>query len=283
VIYTGGWSNPFLWYNIPSPGAFDIPPLRYDLTPFAGELNDGRAHDVRLSVVGLPAGQGGWTLAPRFRLWTDDHLDVVAGALTARTAPDPALDSTVTGTGDQAGSVVLHARREFAATGWLQTSQGRVTTRVERELANDSDHHWTDGEADDVLDATWRDRSTSTVATPNGKPSVATEELRYAKDGVLGFHPHPGIDGAYDVTGDLTITYAQDSTATRFGRTVLDRSLSDTYDGQASWGYNVPRDQRHGMASTSEHYRLTGDPELGCYDHTLAAVNGTFTTDRTGC
>jgi hypothetical protein len=37
------------------------------------------------------------------------------------------------------------------------------------------------------------------------------------------------------------------------------------------------------MASTSEHYRLTGDPELGCYDHTLAAVNGTFTTDRTGC
>lgn len=283
VIYTGGWSNPFLWYNIPSPGAFDIPPLRYDLTPFAGGLNDGRAHDVRLSVVGLPAGQGGWTLAPRFRVWTDPELDVVTGAVTSHSAPGPSIDSTVTGTGDRAGSVELHARRAFTAAGWLQTTQGRVTTSVERDLTNDSDHHWTNGEADDVLKATWRDLSTSTVTTPNGKPSVTTEDLRYAKDGTLGFHPHPGLDGAYDITGDITITYGQDSTASRFGRPVLDRSMSDTYDGRASWVYNVPRDQRHGMASTSEHYRLTGDPETGCYDHTLAAVNGTFTTDRTGC
>jgi len=58
VVYTGGWSIPFLWYTIPSPKAFDIPPLGYDLTPFLGRLDDGRAHDVRLSVVGLPAGQG---------------------------------------------------------------------------------------------------------------------------------------------------------------------------------------------------------------------------------
>jgi hypothetical protein len=283
VIYTGGWSNPFLWYNIPSPGAFDIPPLRYDLTPFAGRLVDGRAHEVRLSVVGLPRGQGGWTLAPRFRAWTDPTLDVVTGGLASTSAPAPAVDSTVTGANDDAGSVALHASRRFTASGWLQTSQGRVTTTVDRDLANDSDHHWTDGEADDVLKATWRDRSTSTVTTPNGKPSVTTEDLRYAKDGTLGFHPHPGIDGAYDVTGDITITYGQESTATRFGTGVLDRSMTDTYDGQASWIYNVRRDQRHGMASTSEHYRLTGDPELGCYDHTLAAVNGTFTTDRTGC
>jgi Peptide N-acetyl-beta-D-glucosaminyl asparaginase amidase A len=283
VVYTGGWSNPFLWYNIPAPQAFDIPPLHYDLTPFAAQLDDGLAHDVRLSVVGLPPGQGGWTLSPRFRVWTDPELDVVTGGLTAYDAPDAVLDSTVTGANDAAGSVALQATRAFNATGWLQTSRGLVSTTVQRHLTNDSHHHWTDGEADDVLQATWRDRSSSTVTTPNDKPSVTTQDLRYAKDGTLGFHPHPGIDGAYDVTGDITITYAQDDTASRFGRSVLDRSMSDTFDGQASWIYNVPRDQRHGLASTSEHYRLTGDPDLGCYDHTLAAVNGTFTTDRIGC
>ncbi|NNM48208.1 peptide-N4-asparagine amidase [Knoellia koreensis] len=283
VIYTGGWSNPFLWYTIPSPNAFDIPPLRYDLTPFAGLLNDGRAHDVRISVAGVPAGQSGWTLAPRFRVWTDPDREVVTGGLTKLQAPAASIDSTVTGAGDKAGSVVLGARRSFTASGWLDTSKGRVTTTVQRDLTNDSDHRWTDDEADDVLKATWRDRSTSTVTTANGKPSVTTEDLRYAKDGTLGFHPHPGIDGAYDVTGDITITYAQDSTAMRFGRTVLNRSMSDTYDGKASWVYNVPRDQRHGMATTNESYRLTGDPLLGCYSRDLTSVNGTFTVDRTGC
>ena len=26
-IYTGGWSNPFLWYAQPAPRAFDIQPI----------------------------------------------------------------------------------------------------------------------------------------------------------------------------------------------------------------------------------------------------------------
>lgn len=61
TVWTGGWSNPFLWYVIPGPRAFDIKPIEYDLTPFAGLLNDGRPHDVEVSVVGVPEGQAGWS------------------------------------------------------------------------------------------------------------------------------------------------------------------------------------------------------------------------------
>jgi hypothetical protein len=283
VIYTGGWSNPFLWYNIPSPNAFDIPPLRYDLTPFAALLNDGAAHDIRIHVQGLPAGQSGWTLAPRFQVWTDADLSVVNGSLVSTSAPAAQLSSTVTGANGNAGGVTLHGSRTFSATGRLVTSDGPVTTTVTRSLTNDSDHDWTDAESQDVLKASWRDLATSSVVTANGRPSVSNQDLRYTKDGVLGFTPHAGIDGAYDVTGDITIGYRQHSTATTFGRPTLDRNAADTYTGRASWIYGVDRDQRHATATTAESFRLTGAPRTDCYARDLVTRNGFFTLDRTGC
>src|SRR4029453_7992179 len=45
-VSTGGWSNPFLWYVLPAPRAFDIQPLTYDLSPYLGLLTDGRPHTV---------------------------------------------------------------------------------------------------------------------------------------------------------------------------------------------------------------------------------------------
>jgi len=46
----------------PGPRAFDIKPIEYDLTPFAGLLNDGRPHRIDVSVVGVPQGQTGWRI-----------------------------------------------------------------------------------------------------------------------------------------------------------------------------------------------------------------------------
>ncbi|WP_206685916.1 peptide-N4-asparagine amidase [Kribbella qitaiheensis] len=54
-IYTGGWSNPYSWRPSPAPRAFDIKPLYYDLTPFAGLVSDGKPHDFRVHVAGVPA------------------------------------------------------------------------------------------------------------------------------------------------------------------------------------------------------------------------------------
>ena len=282
VVYTGGWSNPFLWYTIPSPKAFDIPPLGYDLTPYLARLDDGRSHEVRLSVVGLPAGQGGWTLSPRFRVWRDAGRSVVTGTTGAPSGGEPAVRSTVTGTGDQAGRVDLDATRDFAVTGTLFTSRGPVTTTVTRTLGNTSRHSWTDGEADDSLTASWTDAQVVESRHGHGTPTVERTVHRWDKDGVLGFHPHTGTDGAYDVTGDLAITWGEDRSVTRGGARLSSRSVTSAYDGRAGWIYGVPRDQRHATADTSARATVTethlGGQATG-YDHRLRSVNGVFVLD----
>lgn len=285
VVYTGGWSNPFLWYTIPSPKAFDIPPLGYDLTPFLGRLNDGRAHHVRLSVVGLPAGQGGWTLSPRFRVWRDAGRSVVTGTTGASTGGEPVVDSTVTGTGDQAGRVDLDATRELRVSGTLSTSRGPVTTTVTRTLSNTSRHSWTDDEADDTLRASWTDTQSVATSHAEGTPTVERTTHRWDKDGVLGFHPRTDVEGAFDVTGDLAISWQRATSLTRGGAQLSSSAETSSYDGRAAWIYGVPRDQRHATADTSASASITtrslGGPTT-TWEHRLRAVNGTFVTDAVG-
>jgi hypothetical protein len=281
VVYTGGWSNPFLWYAIPSPKAFDIPALGYDLTPFLARLDDGRSHDVRLSVVGLPSGQGGWTLSPRFRVWRDAGRSVVSGTMGTAYANEPVIESSVAGTGDRAGHVDLEATRELRVTGTLSTSRGPVTTTVTRSLSNTSRHSWTDDEADDTLKAAWTD--TQSVATSHGKgtPTVERTTHRWDKDGVLGFHPSDDIAGAYDVTGDLAISWERASSTTRGGAARSRRSETSTFEGGAACISGVPRHQRHATADTSARATLTerSPGRVTSFERRLRAVNGTFVTD----
>lgn len=282
VIYTGGWSNPFLWYTVPSPKAFEIPALGYDLTPWLARLNDGRPHDVRISVIGLPEGQSGWTLAPRFKAWRDPVKRVVTGTVSSFVTAPPRIDSVVSGAAGQAGRVDLDGSRTFHARGTLNTSAGPVTTTVERTLENTSAHTWTAGEADDVLDATWRDRQTVTAQRPHQPATVERVERRYAKHGILGFHPHAGIPEAYDVTGDIDITWAETAQRTRGDVTLSRRSETSRYAGEAAWIYGVPREERQATADTRARSIVTEfvtGKGSTTYDRRLRAVNGVFVTD----
>ncbi|GAA1906723.1 hypothetical protein GCM10009814_40130 [Lapillicoccus jejuensis] len=284
VVYTGGWSNPFLWYTTPSPKAFDIPALGYDLTPFVGTLTDGRPHQLRVHVVGLPDGQSGWTLSPSFRVWRDAGATQVTGGLTSSSTGEPKVTSDVAGTGDGPGHVDLTATRSFTATGWVRTSTGRVTTTVQRALRNTSAHVWTDQEGDDTLHAAWRDTQTVTATPAAGRATVTTDERRYAKDGTLGFHPHAGVDGAYDVTGDLAITWHAGHVVTRGASVLADHQETSGYDGTASWVYGVPREDRHGEADTRSWSTVTdrgADGSTTSYQRRLHSVNGVVVADRT--
>ncbi|NHN55343.1 hypothetical protein G9U51_06035 [Calidifontibacter sp. DB0510] len=277
-VYTGGWSNPFLWYNIPSPGAFNMAPLEYDLTPFVGVLNDGKAHEVRVQVAGGPSNGSGWSLAAVMQVWTDPLGRTLPAQLVSTSGSPAAIRSQVTGQNDNAGSVTMDARRSFTATGWVDTARGRVTTTVQRTLTNASRHTWTDGESRDDLDANWSDKQVVTSAEKNRKPSVATTALDWSKKGYITFLPHPGIPDAYDITTDLTIGINRDEQSTVYGRPQPGLTTTNTFTGQASWLYGVPREQRTASSHSKQVY--TARTDGSAYRHTLEAVNGYFTVDE---
>ncbi|MDX2758981.1 peptide-N4-asparagine amidase [Streptomyces europaeiscabiei] len=271
-VWTGGWSNPFLWYVVPGPRALDIQPLRYDLTPFAGLLNDGRPHRIEVSVVGVPEGRTGWSTPVNVLVWQDAKRAHVTGALTKVRAGDLANSSTYTPGAEH--RLDTEGNHRLTVAGYVDTSHGRVTTTVRRSLANTSTHTWSDGENPDALDARWSDDETVTV-DGSGPARTTRVKRSYTMDGTTTL-------GAGDrLRTVLTLGDRAAVTQTLGGRRTAWSRLDDTYTGDATYTANVPRDQRHAVGTTSERYRAYGSG--GCYDRSLVSVQGVLTEDRMGC
>ncbi|MGW7365133.1 peptide-N4-asparagine amidase [Streptomyces sp. NPDC054841] len=271
TVWTGGWSNPFLWYVIPEPRAFDIKPVQYDLTPFAARLNDGRPHRVEVSVAGVPAGQTGWSTPTNVLIWQDEGRSVVTGALTRH--EEGALANSSVYTPGSPNRLDTGAGHRLTVAGHLNTSHGRTTTTVTRSLAHDSVHRWGEAENPDALRATWTDHETVT----SGRTTTRTDRT-YTMDGETTL-------GAGDrLRTLLTLGDRADTVVLRGGKRIAWSRLDDAYEGDATYTANVPRDQRHAVGTTAEHYRLYGTVAPGgCYDRSLRTVQGMVTQDRRRC
>ncbi|MCP3818761.1 peptide-N4-asparagine amidase A [Streptomyces sp. A3M-1-3] len=272
TVWTGGWSNPFLWYVIPAPRALDVKPVQYDLTPFAGLLNDGRPHRVEVSVAGVPAGQSGWSTPVNVLVWQDENSDRVTGALTRHDASAPANSSAYT-----SGSphrLDTKAGHRLTVAGYLDTSHGRVTTTVTRTLAHTSAHRWADGEYPDALRGRWTDDE-SVTSDGRGPATVTRVHRTYTMDGETTL-------GAGDrLRTVLALGDRADTAVVRGGKRVAWSHFDDGYEGDATYTANVPRYQRHAIGTSAERYRLYGTH--GCYDRSLRTVQGTLTQDRRNC
>ncbi len=272
TVWTGGWSNPFLWYVVPGPRALDIKPIEYDLTPFAGLLNDGRAHRVEVAVVGVPEGQPGWSTPVNVLVWQDAKRAHVTGKLTTQTSGDLADSSTYTPGSEH--RVDTEGDHRLTVAGYVDTSHGRVTTTVRRSLANTSTHRWADGENPDTLKATWTDDESVTV-DGRGPARTTRTHRTYTMDGTTTI-------GAGDrLRTVLTLGDRADVTMVRAGRRAGWYRLDDTYAGDATYTINVPRDQRHAVGTTSERYRIIGSG--GCYDRSVGTAQGVLIRERDGC
>jgi hypothetical protein len=255
-VYTGGWSNPFLWYVLPAPRAFDIQPLTYDLSPYLGLLTDGAAHRVAVRVLGVPAGQPGWDTPVNFLAWRDPGRAQVTGALLTRHVGALTNESTV----GADHTVTTRAMHTLDASGYVQTSHGKVLTVLRQHLTNDGVHHWGDGENPDALNATWTDNSSVLVLGRSSFVGLTDAARRYA------------IDGSITVSADNRLTTTITMTdAGAFLAPGRHTKLADSYTGEASFTLGVPRDQRHATGTSQERYRLDGDVH---YDKTITTRNG---------
>jgi hypothetical protein len=134
-IFTGG-IDPYLWFPIPGVQTLNFTPYRVNLSPFAGVLSNGQPHSVSLSVFNA---DNYFSATASLLVYTDPGSAQTSGAITQNTlaaAPSPVvvenLDVQPTGI---VGTVGVSSKRSFVISGYVNTSQGTITTKVSQAVS----------------------------------------------------------------------------------------------------------------------------------------------------
>jgi hypothetical protein len=131
---------------VPTTQSINLMPVRVDLTPFAALLSDGAPH----SIGAFYDAPGGFRHDAAYGLrqvlvYLDHDTRQITGAVTTNTLAvgDPVTAAQVEATevrnewhaeGDALyGDVENHYRRQYEIAGYINTSQGRIDTRVKHE------------------------------------------------------------------------------------------------------------------------------------------------------
>jgi hypothetical protein len=129
-IFTGG-IDPYLWFPIPGVQTLNFKPYRVNLTPFAGLLSNGAPHTVSLSVYNA---NDYFSATASLLLYLDSGATQVTGAITKNTltaGPSPVVTENLNVQPTFVkGTVDLKSNRSFVISGYVDTSHGKVTTKV---------------------------------------------------------------------------------------------------------------------------------------------------------
>lgn len=135
IIYTGG-INPLLWRPSANYGTFDQPTYNIDVTPWLGELTDGREHLFELAVVSGEKGgtinDASWLVSGNVQVYLDESTkrtegkvirvdrgaEYVNGYTKGRLKGDPLTN------GSLAYEVGLRGTRSFSVAGSIKTGSG---------------------------------------------------------------------------------------------------------------------------------------------------------------
>jgi len=280
-IYTGG-INPALWTPAPGVQTLNFEPSRIDLTPFAGQLDDGQPHTISVQVSGA---QDNFSVTATLLAWRDAGAPVLSGAVTQNTLAAPTVsvdDHGLSVDGSNAtGRVTVASRRDYRIAGTLSTSHGPVTTVVDQKMKfeNTQDFAITDTRYAQKIDQ---------------HTDVHTAITTYAPQGVMRRSTH----ASYPLSVDFVETLSADAV-------VLDTSISqrrhvetrnDGPRGQSSWTTSdesvtphatTSYDQATGAATTTDsasRQRVhVEDSRLGCYDRTIVVTANAVSAVRQGC
>lgn len=277
-IYTGGWSNPFLWYAIPAPHTFDLHPQRFELTPFIGLLNDGKPHELRVRVVGLAHDATGWTLLPHLQIWRDPKGVRTRGELTSHVLGKPARNDAFS---EENGRTVLRASGagELKLAGWIETSEGRRDIEVAYRVGMQSRHDWDKDENDDRLKAEWTDSQRISTQAAGQSAVIEEKALAFSLDGGIRTVAEAGNPR---LTTDLVIQ-ADETNQRRQGDAAASwTKVENRFEGEAAYTQKVPREQRRATGHSRQDFRMT-DSAGACQARHIATVNGYFTEDDTTC
>ena len=280
-IYTGG-IDPSLWTPVPGVQTLNFVPSRIDLTPFAGQLDDGRPHTVSVQVFGA---QDNFSVTATLLAWRDSGASVLGGAVTQNTlaAPVVKVDDhglVIAGTNAK-GRVKVASRRDYRIAGTLHTSHGPVTTIVDQQMtfANTQDFVITDSTYSQKIDQRTDVRTAVTTFDEHGA-SLKTAHASYPLT----------VDFAETLAGNdvvLDTTISQERKVETRHDLPRGESWTTTSDEIVTPHATTSYDQTSGAAtttnSTSRQRVRVEDSRIGCYDRTIVVTANAVSAVKDGC
>lgn len=281
-IYTGGVS-PALWRPIPGVQTLDFRPFRVNLTPFAAQLDDGQPHQITLGVTNT--GNHFATVA-NLLIYRDPLRKVVGGALTRNTlTADPGQQDSIVPDGSTQTTVTTTAGRDFSLAGYVDTSRGRIDTRVHQHMAFSSVQQFTISSTQfrQQLTQLTNVRVATTVDPAHGPSHTAHREYTYPLS--FDYNDHLGSDGLEHVTMTADQAYDRVRRRVRGGHVTFRDHLHNEVTPQVQYNFDASGNFVSVEPwSSAQHYRYRNS-DGQCFDRRITSDHYDLTgvTDGTGC
>jgi hypothetical protein len=285
-IYTGG-IDPYLWRPTPGVQTLNFLPYRVDLTPFAGTLSDGAAHEVAVSVAGA---DDYFSATAALLVYRDPRARQTSGKVTRNTLAGQTLSPTVTDTlsfdasGNGGGDIATTSRREAVIEGYVDTSHGRVRTQVTQTVAFSNRQHFTLG---DTVYRQTIDQGTRAERTSRswiGAVSVAEYREQVSYPLYLDYDEQVSDDGIAVAT---TVRQGFDKhlEARRLGLLGYSAMVGNHVETRDTLDYDAAGSTLLGHDGSGRQDFSFGDSLGGCYRASVASADGLLTdySEGRGC
>lgn len=272
-IYTGGL-NSVLWKQIPGIETLNLSSYRINLTPFAGTLNDGKPHHVALSVVGVRRSE---VVTATVLAWRDPVKEIVSGRLI-RGDVEPVIISInrkLSSKPDFSGRSLTEAHRNISLEGFVETSKGRVQTKITQEISFNNTYltSYTGSKID-------QSTNIETHFSQSGGGSRANyDTIERFPLVILQGRSGAGNDQKYnyDVHQELVRNIKTDFPSFR------SREMQTSVDAKAEIPLVKDGTRALPSLSSSRAESRINDSVAGCYDRTLFSQNLTLVSVTDGC
>jgi len=283
-IFTGG-IDPLLWRPIPGVQTLSFVPYRVDLTPFAGLLSNGKQHQVSVSVFN---SNNYFQVTATLALYLDAGSRQVTGAVTENTlgaGPAPSIkeDLATATDGSISGSVTTTSSRQFTVAGFVNTSHGRVVTRVSQAVEFSNVQQFQVSSSQFVQDIT------QMTAIATGTQTRSAGEVRFAASQL-----------AYPLTVDITVNVNADGSGSQtttiaqaFDKVERDAGggppfsarIADTVSAGDTLLFNAAGAITGFQGSHGAQSYFAQQTGLACYSRSIASQLGVLTSvvDGAGC
>lgn len=284
-IFTGG-IDPFLWQPIPGVQTLNFVPYRVDLTPFAGLLSNGEPHTV---TIGVFNADNYFLVTGTLLLFEDAGSKKVTGAVTSNTlsaAPNPDVNENLAtdASGNITGTVSVTSSRTFTIEGFVNTSHGRVDTKVQQQVSFSNVQTFDITNSDFVQNITQDTTVNSTTTTRDGFLELEVER-HFAYPITLDISEPFNPDGSLSIITSIEQTFESDETDKLDGFPIFLSHVSNTVSPSDTVMLNSNFQLIGNEDQKSSQTYTSFDTIHGCFSRTLTAANNVLTnvTNGQGC